>query len=74
MILSREDAGLRKQVLRFAISVIASSALLLVASQFEGWLQTGLWMLALLADYVGTALGGFRGWRLPALDISRDTG
>lgn len=66
MILSREDAGLRKQVLRFAITVIASSALLLVASQFEGWLQTGLWMLALLADYVGTALGGFRGWRLPA--------
>ena len=40
--------------------------LLLVASQFEGWLQTGLWMLALLADYVGTALGGFRGWRLPS--------
>jgi low temperature requirement protein LtrA len=23
-------------------------------------------MLALLADYVGTALGGFRGWRLPS--------
>jgi low temperature requirement protein LtrA len=40
--------------------------LLLVASQFQGWLQTGLWMLALLADYVGTALGGFRGWRLPS--------
>jgi low temperature requirement protein LtrA len=66
MIISREDAGLRKQVLRFALSVAASSLLLLVASQFEGWLQTGLWMLALLADYVGTALGGFRGWRLPS--------
>lgn len=66
LIVSREDAGLRKQVLRFAFSVIASSAVLLVASQFQGWLQTGLWVLALLADYVGTALGGFRGWRLPA--------
>jgi low temperature requirement protein LtrA len=39
---------------------------LLVASQFEGWLQTGLWMLALVADYLGTALAGFSGWRLPA--------
>ncbi len=66
MIISREDAGLRKQVLRFALSVVASSVLLLIASEFEGWLQTGLWMLALLADYVGTALGGFRGWRLPS--------
>jgi low temperature requirement protein LtrA len=66
LIISREDVGLRKQVLRFALSVAASSAVLLVASQFEGWRQTGLWMLALLADYVGTALGGFRGWRIPA--------
>jgi low temperature requirement protein LtrA len=66
MILSREDAGLRRQVLRFALSVAVSTVLLLVASQFEGSLQTGLWVLALLADYVGTALGGFKGWRLPA--------
>ena len=66
MILAREDARLRKQVLRFGFSVVASTVLLLVASQFEGWQQTALWMLALLADYVGTALGGFRGWRLPS--------
>ena len=66
LIISREDAGFRRQVFRFALSVSASSVLLLVASQFQGWLQTGLWMLALLADYVGTALGGFRGWRLPS--------
>jgi low temperature requirement protein LtrA len=66
LIISREDAGLRAQVLRFALSVAVSSVVLLVASQFHGWLQTALWMLALLADYVGTALGGFRGWRLPA--------
>jgi low temperature requirement protein LtrA len=42
------------------------SAVLLVASQTEGWLQTALWMLALVADYGGTALAGFSGWRLPA--------
>jgi len=66
MIIAREDAGLRSQLLRFAPSVVAGSAILLVASQFEGWVQTGLWMLALVADYVGTALSGFSGWRLPA--------
>lgn len=66
LIVSREDAGLRSQVFRFAPSVVASSAVLLVASQFEGWVQTGLWVLALVADYIGTALAGFSGWRLPA--------
>jgi low temperature requirement protein LtrA len=66
LIISREDAGLRSQVVRFAPSVFASSVVLLVASQCEGWLQTGLWMLALVADYLGTALAGFSGWRLPA--------
>jgi low temperature requirement protein LtrA len=66
MIVSREDSELRAQVWRFAPSVVASSAILLVASQFEGWLQTSLWVLALVADYVGTALGGFSGWRLPS--------
>jgi|SRR4051794_18642296 low temperature requirement protein LtrA len=66
LIISREDPGLRRQVLRFAFSAAAGSVVLLVASEFDGWLQTGLWMLALLADYVGTALGGFKGWVLPA--------
>jgi low temperature requirement protein LtrA len=66
LIISREDAGLRSQVYRFAPSVVASSVVLLVASQTEGRLQTGLWVLALVADYVGTALAGFSGWRVPA--------
>src|SRR4029453_9996744 len=66
LILSREDAQLRKQVLRFGLSVVASTVVLLVASQFQGWQQTALWVLALVADYVGTALGGFTGWRLPS--------
>ena len=66
LIISREDPRLRSQVYRFAPSVIASGAVLLVASQFEGWLQTALWVLALVADYIGTALGGFSGWRVPS--------
>jgi low temperature requirement protein LtrA len=66
MIIAREDPGLRGQLLRFAPSVVGGSAVLLVASQFDGWVQTALWVLAIVADYVGTALGGFSGWRLPA--------
>jgi low temperature requirement protein LtrA len=66
LIISREDPRLRSQVYRFAPSVIASGAVLLVASQFEGWQQTALWVLALVADYIGTALGGFSGWRVPS--------
>ena len=66
MIVARDDPGLRSQLLRFAPSVVVGSAVLLVASQFHGSVQTALWVLALVADYVGTALGGFSGWRLPA--------
>jgi len=66
LIISREDAALRSQVFRFAPSVVISSVVLLAAAQFDGWLQTGLWVLALVADYVGTVLAGFSGWRVPS--------
>ena len=66
LILSQNDPGLRQQVLRFAPSVLGGTALLLVASGFDGWTQTALWIAALAADYIGTALGGASGWRLPA--------
>jgi len=65
-ILSQDDRGLRQQVLRFTPSVLGSTALLLIASNFIGWVQTALWMAALAVDYIGTALGGASGWRLPA--------
>jgi low temperature requirement protein LtrA len=65
-ILSRDDRGLRQQVLRFTPSVLGGTALLLIASNFTGWVQTALWMAALAVDYIGTALGGASGWRLPA--------
>jgi len=66
LIISREDAALRSQVFRFAPSVVISSVVLLAAAQFDGWLQTCLWVLALVADYVGTVLAGFSGWRVPS--------
>ncbi len=65
-ILSAHDRGLRRQVLRFAPSVLGGTTLLLIATRFEGWTQTALWVAALVVDYVGTALGGASGWRLPA--------
>ena len=66
LIIAQEDAGLRSQLLRFAPSVVGSTIVLLVASQFHGWVQTALWVLAVVVDYVGTALGGAAGWRLPS--------
>jgi hypothetical protein len=45
MIIAQDDPGLRSQLLRFAPSVVAGSAVLLVASQFHGWVQDrcGCW-------------------------------
>jgi low temperature requirement protein LtrA len=63
-ILSREEPGLRRQVLRFTPSVAGGTGLLLVASQAHGTAQTALWALALAADFGGTFLGGASGWRL----------
>ncbi len=58
------DDGLRHQLVKFAPSMLSATALLLVASQFTGAVQTALWAAALLADYGGTMLAGASGWRL----------
>jgi low temperature requirement protein LtrA len=63
-ILSREDPGFRRQVIRFTPSVAGGTGFLLAASQTEGGTQTALWALALAADFGGTFLGGASGWRL----------
>jgi low temperature requirement protein LtrA len=65
-LVARDDPSLRGQLTRFAPTVAGSSVVLLVASQTEGETQTALWALALVADYVGTWLGGSSGWRLPS--------
>ena len=44
--------------------LLVSTALLLVASQLEGTAQMLVWVAVLVADYLGTILGGASGWRL----------
>ncbi|MDI6100428.1 low temperature requirement protein A [Actinoplanes sp. NEAU-A12] len=61
---SAGDAGLRAQLLRFTPAMLAGTALLLVAAATDGPAQTWLWVAALAADYLGTYLGGARGWRV----------
>ncbi len=61
---SEDDPGLRRQVLKFAPSVVGGTVLLLVASQTDGTTQTLLWAGALAADYLGTLLAGAEGWRI----------
>ena len=63
-LLSEGDAGLRRQLLRFAPSMVGATAVLLVASGTDGTTQTLLWILALTVDYLGTLLGGASGWRI----------
>ncbi|MFI6825567.1 low temperature requirement protein A [Kribbella sp. NPDC050241] len=57
------DPVLRRTLLRFAPSMLAATALLLIASQYHGRTQTLLWAAALAADYGGTYLIDARGWR-----------
>jgi low temperature requirement protein LtrA len=59
-----DDAALRRQLIRWAPSVVGGTAILLVASQLHGTAQTLAWAAALVADYVGTILAGASGWRL----------
>ena len=61
---AEHDPGLRRQLVRFFPSLLVSTALLLVASQLEGTAQTLVWVAVLVADYLGTILGGASGWRL----------
>ncbi len=65
-LVAREDERLRGQLRRFAPTVVGSSLVLVVASQTSGDTQTALWVLAIVADYLGTWLGGASGWRLPS--------
>ncbi len=61
---SRGDRGLRRQLLKFAPSVVIGTGLLLIASQLTGTAQTLMWLAALVGDYLGTMLGGAQGWRV----------
>lgn len=65
-LISADDPGLRRQIVRFAPSMGGATALLLVAATADGVAQTVLWAAALTVDYGGTLLSGADGWRLRA--------
>ncbi len=64
MLASPEDEDLRRSVLGFSVSTVIAVALLAAASLFDGPLQAGLWLLALLLDMGGPYFFGTEGWRL----------
>ncbi|TDD17510.1 low temperature requirement protein A [Kribbella turkmenica] len=57
------DRQLRRTLIRFSGSMLGATALLLVASQYDGRTQTLLWAAALAVDYGGTYLIDAHGWR-----------
>jgi low temperature requirement protein LtrA len=63
------DEGLRLQLMRFAPSLVGSTALLLFASQLEGEVQMWVWAAAIAVDYLGTILAGASGWRLNSASL-----
>jgi low temperature requirement protein LtrA len=63
-IISGDDPGLRRQVGRFAPTMVGGTVLLLLAANTSGTAQLWLWVAAVVADYGGTLAIGARGWRL----------
>jgi low temperature requirement protein LtrA len=63
-LISGDDPGLRRQIGRFAPTMIGGTALLLLAANTSGTAQLLLWLAAVVADYGGTLVIGARGWRL----------
>jgi low temperature requirement protein LtrA len=63
-VISDDDPGLRRQVARFAPTMVGGTALLLLAADTSGDAQLLLWLAAVVADYGGTMIIGARGWRL----------
>jgi low temperature requirement protein LtrA len=61
---SRDDAGLRRSVLRLALSTAVGCSLIGAAAFTDGTLQGTIWALALLLDMGMTWLIDAAGWRL----------
>jgi low temperature requirement protein LtrA len=61
---SPDDPGLRRGVIRLAVSAAVGVTLLASASFFDGLPQGALWVLALLLDMGGVWLIDPEGWRL----------
>jgi low temperature requirement protein LtrA len=63
-VISKGDPALRRQVGRFAPTMVGGTVLLLLAADTSGDAQLLLWLAAVVADYGGTLAIGARGWRL----------
>ncbi|WP_328449352.1 low temperature requirement protein A [Amycolatopsis sp. NBC_00438] len=61
---ARHDAGLKRVLLRMFVGLLPSVVLLGVATTLSGPWQLGLWVVALLVDYLNVYLTGPDGWRL----------
>jgi len=64
VIASRGDPALRASVLGLAISTALGVGIIAAASFTDGWVQGGLWLLALALDMGGPAFFGAEGWKL----------
>ncbi|WP_410620706.1 low temperature requirement protein A [Amycolatopsis sp. cmx-8-4] len=61
---ARHDPGLKRVLLRMFVGLLPSVVLLGVATALSGPWQLGLWVVALLVDYLNVYLTGPDGWRL----------
>jgi low temperature requirement protein LtrA len=64
LLASRDDPAFRQSVLGLGGGTALGVGLLIAAAFFDGWLQGGLWVLALLLDMGEPFLFGSEGWRL----------
>jgi low temperature requirement protein LtrA len=63
-VLVAPDAEVRGAIVRMAPSFLIFSALLIVASAFDGWAQGAVWAVATLVQAVGLVVAGMRGWHV----------
>lgn len=61
---SDDDPNLRRSVTGLAVSTVLGVTPLVIASFTDGYVQVGLWVLALVVDMGGPLVWGSDGWRL----------
>jgi low temperature requirement protein LtrA len=64
LVASRDDPVFRRSVSGLAVGTLVGVGLLVAASFTDGWLQGGLWALALLLDVGEPYVFGAEGWKL----------
>jgi low temperature requirement protein LtrA len=64
LLAARDDRALRQSILGLAGGTALGVALLVTAAFADGWVQGGLWLLALLLDMGEPYLFGAEGWKL----------